>query len=579
MAIIIYIELSSAEKEKNQNRIFLTQTENIHSFVRMRKQLIVIVSNIVLLVCVQPTIGQSLYQPYSHAFYQKLSPVLYSPDTRLHTAFKPMIVDSTLATDFNNIVNLHGDHRTSWGGRKLWQEHLIELDYGKNTFYADLLPDFQMGRSTREDKSIWIFSKGIQIGGKIGGKLAFQANYFHNQAQFADYINDYVEQHGVVPGEAGTVHNNGSQRRWSNATANLSFTPIHYLNISLAYDKNFIGDGYRSLLLSDVSANYLSLKLTGTLGNVQYVSLLSYMRDPFATTFENTVSLSEVPNNGAGANRFKWGAFQYLDWNITNRFSAGFFQSVIWAPKNSAGRRGFDFNYISPLIFLRSVELTNTSSPDKMHLGINTKYKVLDNMAVYGQFLLGELTIRQLFAGNGYLHNKFGIQLGARGHDLFGIKKLNYLGEFNTVRPYTYQHFTPITAYTNYSQPLAHPLGANFREGIALLNYSFRSFDFQAQGVWAMYGSDPDANTNYGGDIFKYYTQYPSEFGNTIGQGVNTHLVYLGFKAAYLLNPKYNLRIELAATNRRAWDIGSTNNTSLFSIGLRSSFRNQYHDF
>src|SRR5690606_21799336 len=161
------------------------------------------------------------------------------------------------------------------GGRKLWQEHLIELNRGNNTFYADLLPDFQMGRSTGEDKTTWIVSKGIEIGGQIGKKLTFRANYFHHQGQFADYLNVYIEQQGVVPGEAGTVHHDGSQRRWSNATANFSYTPISYLNISLAYDKNFIGDGYRSLLLSDVSANYLSLKLTGTLGNVQYVSLLA----------------------------------------------------------------------------------------------------------------------------------------------------------------------------------------------------------------------------------------------------------------------------------------------------------------
>lgn len=543
----------------------------------MTKFLIAIASDLVLVVCSQNAIGQSRYQPHSHSLYQKLSPILYSPNTRLHTAFKPTSIDSTLtAAIFDRLPD---PGRVTWGGRKLWQEHLIEFNDGRSRFYVDLLPDLQIGRSTMEDKTIWTASKGVQVGGNINDKLIFHVDYFQHQAQFADYINNYIDQRGIVPGEPGTVHGSDGRLRWWNGTANLSFTPVKYLNISLAYDKNFIGDGYRSLLLSDISANYLSMKLTGTLGNVQYTSLIAYMRDPFATAFENEASFTEVPNHGTGANRFKWGVFQYLDWNISNRLSAGFFQSVIWAPKNSSGERGFDFNYISPLIFLRSVELTNTSSPDKMHLGITTKYKALTTLSLYGQFLLGELTIKRLLSGNGYLHNKFGLQLGARGFDLLGIERLNYLAEFNTVRPYTYQHFTPITAYTNYSQPLAHPLGANFREGVARLNYGIKRFDFEVQGNWAMYGADPDATTNFGGDIFKYYTEYPSEFGNTIGQGVTTHLVYFGFKTAYLINPKYNLRIELSTAHRKNWSADHRNSSSLFSIGLRSSFRNQYHDF
>src|SRR5690606_6397940 len=82
---------------------------------------------------------------------------------------------------------------------------------------------------------------------------------------------------------------------------------------------------------------------------------------------------------------------------------------------------------------------------------------------------------------------------GFRGFDAFGIKDLNFLAEYNTARPYTYAHFDPVSNYSNYGQPLAHPWGANFRELVGIVNYSYKRFDFSVQGTWGQYGTDPDS--------------------------------------------------------------------------------------
>src|SRR5690606_28555422 len=105
-------------------------------------------------------------------------------------------------------------------------------------------------------------------------------------------------------------------------------------------------------------------------------------------------------------------------------------------------------------------------------------------------------------------HNKWGAQLGLRGFNTFGVENLNFLGEVNLVRPYTYSHYDPISNYSHFSQPLAHPLGANFREFVGIANYSFNKFDVSIQGNYAAYGLDPDADTNYGKDIFKSYNTF-----------------------------------------------------------------------
>ncbi len=543
------------------------------------RSLIFLFTFLFLSIFVPDSVAQSLYQPYSYHFYQKLNPVVYSAETRLHTTVKPFIIDSVSRPLYDSLMNVGVRDRRSWLGRKLFNEHLIEVEKEDFTFYGDFLPDFQIGRSFQEGRSPWVNTRGFQFGGTIGDKFSFYTSGYENQALFPDYIRDYIQEYQIIPGQFGSQydHRTGDKQDWAYVSAILSYTPVKYLNVTLAYDKHFIGDGYRSMLLSDFSSNYPALKLTGTLGNVQYTSMWAYMLDPFASRDVNY--LESINNRQNTGDLGKWGAFQYLDWNVNNRLSLGFFQSILWAPRNAAGNRGFDPSYAIPLIFTRPIESANSNSPDKVHVGLTGKYKVLDNVTTYGQFLLGELYVRELFRGNGYINNKNSAQLGIRGFNTFGVKSLNFLFEYNMARPYTYQHFTPITSYTNYNQPLAHPYGANFRELVGLVNYSIGRFDLSLQGLFSRKGFDPSPLKNYGGDLFKTYENYVRDYGNFIGQGVTTDLHYYDFRAAYLLNPKYNLRFEVGSIIRQQTNIAGTHTTNFLTFGLRSSFRNIYSDF
>jgi len=530
----------------------------------------------VLCLHVYSTKAQSTYQPYSYHFYQKLNSVLYHTDTKIHTSIKPMIMNEVLQPRYDSLMQLEVTNRYSWGGRKLFNEHLIDIQEEEYTFYADFLPDFQIGRDfAGGGRTTWLNTRGAQAGVTVEDKFSLYVNFFENQGVFPRYLDDYIFKHTVMPGQGygKSMYDDPKKKDWMYGSAVLSYTVNKYLNVTLAYDKNFIGDGYRSVLLSDISSNYTALKLTGKLGNVEYLSMWTYMLDPM-----HPRSLDSVQRAG---DNWKWGAFQYLDWNVNNRFSVGFFQSVVWGSRNAAGRRGFDFNYFNPIIFMRPVELTNTSSPDKMHLGLNTKYKAFRNLTVYGQFLLGEFTAKEFFAGNGHVNNKWAAQIGFRGFDAFGIKDLNFLAEYNTARPYTYAHFDPVSNYSNYGQPLAHPWGANFRELVGMLNYSYRRFDFSAQATWGQFGTDPSPDANFGGDIFQPYGTHQRVYGNYIGQGIKNNLVYGEGKISYLLNPKYNLRIEAGALyrNHSLSEQGTRQQVGMLTLGLRSSFRNFYGDF
>src|SRR5690554_7494704 len=88
--------------------------------------------------------AQATYQPYSYHFYQKLNKIQYSPQTKQHTSIKPYIIDSIMVSAYDSLMNLGVKEQNTWVGRKLFNEHLIDVQKEDYTFYADFIPDFQI---------------------------------------------------------------------------------------------------------------------------------------------------------------------------------------------------------------------------------------------------------------------------------------------------------------------------------------------------------------------------------------------------------------------------------------------------
>ncbi|MDF3078932.1 MAG: gliding motility protein RemB [Sphingobacteriaceae bacterium] len=507
--------------------------------------------------------------PYSYDLYQQINAELYSPDSNLHTSIKPvMLGDAVSLRLLDSITEMeHDSVRRSWVYRKLFQEHLVEMKKEDYSLSLDFLPDFQIGRDVEHHRTTWLNTRGFQVQGNIGKTVSFYTSAYENQSVFPQYMNTFINSRSIIPGlvndKFGPARNT---KDWAWASALINYTPNKHFSFTLGQDKNFIGDGYRSMLLSDVAANYPFLKVVTTLGNVKYVNIWAQFQDL------NSPQLSY--ENGY---RKKWGVFHYLDWNVNKRLSLGFFESVIWQSGDDTGRRGFDLSYITPIIFLRTVEGYN-GSPDNALLGFNGKYKFAKNLTAYGQFMLDEFTASEFFSRSGYWANKYGVQVGLRSFDVFKVKNLSLLGEFNTARPYTYSSRSSLLNYGHYNQPLAHPFGANFREMLGIVNYSYGKFRVSLQGNHATYGLDPTGE-NFGKDILLSYNTRQGNYGNEIGQGIQTTFNYLDGRVSWLVNPKTNLRVEAGAVYRKEANSVFSDKTTWFTFGLRSSFRNIYQDF
>jgi hypothetical protein len=538
----------------------------------------------ILLLCVSilaftPGKAQSVYLPQSYQLYQKFNADIYSKGSRMHTSLRPFLIDSTLNNKYNQVMGAGVDSsRKNWFLRKLFNEHLIQVNRKDYTFYGDLLLENLVGHDFKDKSTenidfkpigfgpssrIGLNTRGFQFGGTIGTKFSFYTSGYENQAAFPDYYTDYVRQIGFIPGQAYDRDPSKTYRDYSYVTAIISYTPIKQLNVTLGQDKTFIGDGYRSLLLSDYSAPYPLLRVTANVGHVQYMMMWTYMQDLFAPKFDTF-----------GSNRRKWGLFHYLDWNVSNSVSFGFFNAYIAPEADDQGnRRGFDVNFINPVIF--SSSFGPSKQPGNALVGFTGKYKILDKTALYGQFVIDRFKGGDFF-GSDNTSNTNGLQLGIRGADIFGVNKLNYLLEYNAVKPYTYSSTQTLTTYTYFSQPLGDPLGANFRELMGIVNYTVGRFDFQGQLMYAKYGLD-QAGQNNGKDVTKPFV--PTLNSTIIGQGLRTDLYYAEGTVAFMLNPKYNLRLELGALYRQEKNELTTKNAAVITFGLRSSFRNLYHDF
>ncbi|MHC1706660.1 MAG: hypothetical protein AB9842_03945 [Bacteroidales bacterium] len=482
----------------------------------------------------------------------------------VHSSFKPLLIEQFKVTELDPI--LYPARNTQFArtltGRKLFNENLIHIDTGGFMMQLDPLFNLSLGKDI---STLWVNSRGFTLSGKIGSDFCFGTQLYETQAVFPEYIDEWVEITGVAPGQGPVKDFKTKGYDFTNVSGYISYTPSRYFNFRLGHGKNFIGEGYRSLLLSDNAFNYPYLKITTTVWKLQYTNLYAQFMDrqePWSTSY--------------GFNR-KYGTFHFLSADITKRLNVGLFEAVIWEAADSTGSRGFDVQYLNPIIFYRPVEYS-MGSPDNALLGMNIKYRVSKSLLAYGQVMLDDFKLEHVKKQDGWWANKQGFQLGLAGYSVFKVSKLNFRTEFNYVRPYTYSHWSSLQCYGQYNQPLAHPYGANFSEFIAQISYATGFWYFSYQHIHAMYGLDT-AGINYGKNIFLSYTTHPYEFDNKTGQGLKTTLIRNDFLVAWIINPRTNLRVEAGLSFRtESSELWKKNNT-IYWLGLHTSLRNLYYDF
>jgi hypothetical protein len=430
---------------------------------------------------------------------------------------------------------------------------------------------FQGGKETNSsvDKAIntTLNTRGMEMRGMINKKIGFYSFMADNQALFPTYVRNYIDSNNAVPGEGfhKTFKSNGSD--FLTGRGYITFNLVKSIHAQFGHDKVFVGNGYRSLVLSDFSSNYTFLKLNTKIWKFNYMNLFTQMNAGVkaADTY--------YPQ--------KYMALHHLSINLTKNINVGLFESIVFGNRDSTKRGQFDVNYLNPIIFYRSLE-QHLGSADNAFLGLDYKVNFLRHFSWYGQIVLDEFYLSDLKAGNGSYRNKYAVQTGLKYIDALGIRNLDLQLESNVARPYTYQHFSSYTNYTNYNQPIAHPLGSNFMEFIGIARYQPTGrLNIVAKLFYSKYGADTSATkgTNYGGSLIKSYVQRPHDYGNKVAQGITSTLIFMNLTLTYQV--KHNLFFDLSETIRKvnsALPVRNMNN-SITTIALRWNIPQRLQEF
>ncbi|MFM2254781.1 MAG: hypothetical protein RLZZ47_270 [Bacteroidota bacterium] len=385
-----------------------------------------------------------------------------------------------------------------WASPSWFYSYRDSANPSENYFVINPIVDFESGPPKQFGRQLLNNGRGAEVIGKIGGRVAFTTQVYENQVIAREYTQNTMDSFGVIPGVGFWTKNGWNLGDYLSARSSVHTNLVNtasdknYVLMSFGHDNQFVGYGYRSLILSNFSPASAYLRLNSKIGPFTYQNIFREL-----TTGEGFFSGSQINEKKyLAAHR---GA---LEFGKTG-FELGFNEMIIH--HRSGG--GMDLNYLNPIIFYRSIE-RDLGSGDNALIAFDARWKK-KAFTFYGQLLIDELNVKKVIQGN-HWSNKQAYQLGC-----YFQPNLPEYGDFvmqvelNSVRPYTYSHWDKYTSYNHYNQALAHPLGSNFREGIVrvvLKPKHVTGFVLIHTTMIAIKGFDPYVNgPNYGGNILRSY--------------------------------------------------------------------------
>jgi hypothetical protein len=496
--------------------------------------------------------------PMGHFFQDRILYEANKHEIAVHTGFKPLIVsrmnqsfvvDSVLFESFYS-GRFYVKYRQNLMVRKLLFEDFVNID--KGFFKLEVNPIVYLEKGNTSDTvNYFINTRGIEIKGDLGDKLSFYSGFRENQARFRTYIYNSVRKRLVVPGQGAVKLNNNdlSVFDFSSANGYLSWTPLKFINLQIGQDKHFIGEGYRSLLISDYSANYPFARIGLNYKNFNYTTLFTEFRDFQGSYYDYHFK--------------KHGAFNYLSYNYRNRFEFGLFEGMIYRTTDTVAGyvNQFKADFFIPIPGIRAL-INGFGDENHLLMGINAKIKLNDNIQIYSQAALDDPS-----------QKKYAYQGGIKIFDLFFSKlhehKLYFQAEYNGASARTYSHpDNKFLTWSHYNEELAHPIGSDFSEIYARIGYTYKRFhvDFNFNKV------TKNKNGSFS-DIFitdnRNYLYFPDP----------VNLKHYTGNVAFVVNPSTGLEIYIGFDQRTFRDPVSNGKENFLMVGLRTDIANFYYDY
>ncbi|MEQ8910548.1 MAG: hypothetical protein RIC95_15235 [Vicingaceae bacterium] len=467
----------------------------------------------------------------NHQFYIPLEQQLLENEQRLHFSFKPLLqrdLKLTEAQQQNLLPYLQLKRQTdkSFVSRKFFHEHLIQLDTNQIVLTLDPLLNLQFGFEEREDpREIDLYKnmRGFRLRLDLGDKISVLSSFRENQANLPLYLSRRTQASSVAYGQ-GRVKRFNDGFDFNMASSRLVYQASDRFTFQFGSDKHFIGNGYRSFLLSDLSFNYPFFRIQSNWwkGKLKYENLFTLFQD-----------LDRINSNGNGEGLFerKQAAFHFLSYAPSQKLNLSLFEGTIFPSLDSGGNIPVGANYYVPLIFLNSL-IEGDGQKGNSRQGINFSYQLVKKVLFYGQLAMNDFEVDQLST-----------QLGGKW---FVSDALTFQAEFNAR---TNQNNTSL--FHHYNESLTHPVSGDFQELLGAVYWSKGRFMSRL-------------------------------IGNYIQQE-QTEIAFLDARQSYLVNTANNLTFSIGLqyrdTNTPITFQTPQQNSLHIYIGLSTNFQNLYFNY
>jgi hypothetical protein len=483
---------------------------------------------------------QNLNIPLNQSFNVELERQVLLSEEIVHSSFKPILVkDSKQEGAVNSLLTLNTNK--SWVGKRLFYQHFITLDSANFKLTIDPLINFEGGFDnefdSRTSANLYKNTRGFVARLQLGKKVAIESSFRENQAVLPFYLHERVRTQRAASGE-GVAFGQGRVKTFKEngydfamSSAYLSVSVNKHINIQAGHGKHFVGNGHRSLLLSDLAFNAPFLRINSNWfdGKLQYQNLFTLYQDLNRLT---TITISE------GLFERKQAATHYLEFSPNHKWSFGLFESTVFPSLDSSGNIPVGANFWVPVMFLNTL-IEGQKKKGNSKVGVNISYKLARQVQLYGQAVLQSSVLSIQLGTKIYLHKNVMLQV-----------------EYNQINAQS-----GVNLFSHYNESLAHPIaGFDADEFLGIAQFQ--------KNRWL---SRVSANAILNSDV---------------------DVAYIDLRQSFIVNPSYNFTIHVGTQVRRA-DIsrsmiqiepliaggGYVLNSNFIYVGLSTNLQNIYFNY
>jgi hypothetical protein len=440
-----------------------------------------------------------------------------------------------------------------------FKKHWVEIK--TEDCYLTISPvfNFSLGRDVLDtaQRNLFQNTRGFIIEGDIAKNFSFATTFYENQSRLSTYESIFIRSHGefyfntnglsynmqngVVPGATRTKNFKNGGFDYGFAQGYIVYQPHKKLDIIVGNNQQFIGAGYRSLLLSDNSSAAPYLRLDYKISKRwSYTYLRTRAMNLVRKKKKTTVEAYYQP---------KGFAVNYLSFQATDKLNISLFEGSTWSMGDSLTTKRVNPLFYNPIPIVSS--LLNDSICSAIQ-GINVNWLLHPNARIYGQFAVGSMEAKQ-----------FAFQVGYRGNDYFKIKNLYTQLEYNFATSKMYKATTDRLNYSHYNLALAHPKENGFHEIVLRAGWEWKRIytDFKSVNYFLVNHTKNDL--------------LPIQFYNTVS---NDKISHNQLEIGYRMNKKLNWCLFGNIVYRK--QTGAANSqVFIVSAGMRTSLLSHYNDY